>query len=276
MQAAGIDAIRLVEHRARRVRVFLNPRCAPSVCVEDLLRLPEVLAGLPGRPTRQRGRPTSWHWRPAWAGGAGLFVRLYAHGGLLGPVLGTGFLNPRRISDELRVAILAYERGVPTALPVAVRIERTAGPLFTAHYVSEAIPDAVSLLALLSGTGQDPTPSPEAVRRLAVCAGDTVAALHEAGIWHADLSLGNLVVQGTLDAPRVFVIDFDKARPSDGIRLRRRIANLVRLNRSVLKWPGSRQAVRPRDRLRFLRAYARRCSDGDRGDWRQVARRCDA
>ena len=272
MHAAGTDSVDLVEHSAGNVRVYLNPACSASIPIEDLLRLPEFLAQLPGRPTRQRGRVTSWRWRPAWASGDGLAVRLYAHGGLLGPALGTRFLSRRRMLDELRVTILAHSRGVPTAVPVAVRIEHTCGCLVTAHYVSEAIPNAVDLLTLLREAAP---PSPAARRRLALSAADAVAAMHEAGIWHADLSLGNLLVQGTLDDPRVFVIDFDKARQTDLVAPRQRVANLLRLDRSVLKWPASQRAVGPYDRLRFLRSYTRRWPGGQPG-WREIARRCGA
>jgi len=269
MHAAGTDAVRLVEHRAGRVAVYLNPRLAEAVPCEELLRLPEALAGLPGRPTRQRGRPTSWRWRPAWCEGDGLAVRLYAHGGVLGPVLGTRFWGARRMLDELRLAIVAHELGVPTAVPVAVRIERTFGPLVTAHYVSEAIPDAVDLLTLLRDAGRGGPVPPAARRRLAESLADAVAAMHDAGIWHADLSLGNLLVQGALDAPRTFIIDFDRAKRTESVPLPRRVANLLRLNRSVTKWAASRQAVGLRDRVRFLRAYFGRYPEW-RTEWRRI------
>ena len=275
MDAAGTDSVDLIEHRSGGIRLYVNPRCSTAVAPDDLLRLPEIVSDLPGRSTRQKGLPTSWRWHPAWGPEAGLVVRLYAHGGLLGPALGTRFLSARRMLNELRTAIRACDDGVPTAVPLAVRIERTAGAFLTAHYVSEAVPDTVDLLTLLTAPNAAPPAASAARRRLALAAADAVAAMHNAGIRHADLSLGNLLVQGTLDAARVFIIDFDKARRTDAVTPRQRIANLLRLDRSVRKRPASREAVGPQDRLRFLRAYADACPHRQ-PDWRQVARHCGA
>ncbi|NLW51429.1 MAG: phosphotransferase [Candidatus Brocadiaceae bacterium] len=275
MGPAGTDSVRLVEHRAGRVRLYLNPACAGDVSVQALVDLPGALAGLPGRATRQRGRVTSWRWQPDWAPPEGLAVRLYAHGGLLGPALGTGFLGAGRMLRELRLAIAAHARGVPTAEPVGVRVQCVCGPWVRAHYVSRIVPGALDMLSLLRSAPEDAPLSPPERRRLAHAAAAAVAALHEAGIRHGDLSLANLLVQGSMDAPRVFVIDFDKASEPGVVSWRARIGNLLRLNRSVLKWPAARSALGPRTRLRFLRAYARECRTGSAEAWFRVARRCD-
>ncbi len=242
------------EHRGERVRLLLNPDCAPAVQVDDLVRLPAIVARLQGSTTRQPGRPTCWVWRPAWHEGPGLLVRQYAHGGVLGRLWGTLFVGAARMRQELAVSRYAVAAGVAAPLPVAVRVEGVFGPLVRAHYVSRLIPRARDLLTLCAELPPDAL-SASRRRRLARRAADAVAAMHDAGIAHADLNLQNILVREPLDDPEVFIVDFDRAEVIEDVPLRRRMANLVRLDRSAGKWPESRRALGPLDRMRFLRAY---------------------
>lgn len=245
-------------HIAGRVTLYLNPDYAGNVLKEALLALPRFLASLPGRSTRLPGLATSWTWRPGWHDGPGLAVRQYAHGGLCGRLRGTLFLGAGRMSREFRVAMAAHRRGVPTAMPVALRVEKVLGPVVRAHYVSETIAGAVDLLELLKDAELAAEADRVPRRRLARAVADAVAAMHDAGIVHADLNVKNLLVRDALDEPQVFVIDFDKACLVEGPALRQRMANLVRLDRSVVKWGAARRAVGLLDRLRVLRHYVAR------------------
>ncbi|MGD2176082.1 MAG: lipopolysaccharide kinase InaA family protein, partial [Candidatus Brocadiaceae bacterium] len=206
-----------------------------------------------------------------WHDGAGLRVRLYAHGGLLGRLWGTVFLGSSRMVEEFRMALHAVREGVPTAEPFALRVERVLGPFVRAMYVTETIPDAVNLLQLCeSGRAGELSPAQRA--GLADALARTVARMHDAGILHGDLNLKNLLVRNACDAPEAFVIDFDRARRRETVSLAERMANLLRLDRSILKWPASRQAIGVLDRMRLLHSYLARYPQwADR--WARIARR---
>jgi tRNA A-37 threonylcarbamoyl transferase component Bud32 len=82
-----------------------------------------------------------------------------------------------------------------------------------------------------------------------------VASMHDAGIVHADLNLKNILLRTEGWPFRAWVIDFDKAAMVAEVDFQTRIDNLLRLERSFLKWPSSRPFARVSDRLRFLKAY---------------------
>jgi 3-deoxy-D-manno-octulosonic acid kinase len=254
------------------VVLYVNGDYAGAVNREDLFRLPAVLEGLPGNTSRLAGAATWWQWKPAWHTGAGLVVRKYCHGGVFGALAGTLFLGDGRMLNEFSLSMYARRRGVPTATPVAVRIQKACGPFVRAHYVSERIADTVNLLELLKDAGMgDALGAPER-RRLSQAIGAAIAAMHDAGIVHADLNLKNILVRDALGRPEAFVIDFDKAKLAGHLTLEQRMANLMRLDRSIAKWAAARRAVHSADRLRFLRAYLQPYPQWS-GQWRHIARR---
>jgi len=252
-------------------RVYVNPAYGEELPLGELDRLPEIVAELPGRATRQAGRRTCWEWHPEWHDGPGLIVRQYAHGGLLGPLFGALFVGESRMLREFRAALYAVDCGVPTARPVALRVEPVLGPLVRAHFVTEFIPDARNLLELCS---EAPVRSAEGAERIRIAqaVADTIADLHDAGILHADLNLKNILVRIAGGSPRAFIIDFDRARLVRGLTLEQRMHNLLRLDRSVVKWADSRAAIRPLDRVRVVRHYLQRYPEWQHR-WKDILRR---
>ena len=184
-------------------------------------------------------------------------VRRCSHGGLVGKALGQRFWSPSRALNELAVSVAARARGAPAPEVVGVIVlPRAVGcRLFV---LSRLIPDAVDLRVLLESAPL----SAARRRRLAHAVAQAVAACHNAGLWHADLHVKNILVQSLNDPePRAYVIDLDKATLHDALSPRQRLDNLARLHRSVEKWPAVRAAIGPRDKLRFLRAYERVSAD---------------
>jgi len=273
MHAPGADDLPRLEETVRgKVTVCLNPDYAGGIDLEELRRLPSILASLEGRSSRQAGRSSLWNWHPQWHDGPGLVVRQYVHGGLLGPVRGSLFFADGRMRRELQLAVYARRRGVPTSPPLAVRVERAWGPLVRGHFVSEKIPGAMNLLELCEAVGTGHAPSRQQRRDLAAAIADAVADMHDAGILHADLNLKNVLVRNPFDGPEAYIIDFDRARLTARPTLRQRLANLLRLDRSIVKWAASRRAVGPGDRLRTLRCYLARYPEW-KSRWGGIARR---
>lgn len=198
--------------------------------------------GLPGRAPPVRLR----------IGGAPLIVKTLRHGGLAAPLLGASFRGARRLLDAVRLARLLIERGGATARPAFARIRAGALPglqrLELATFEIEGARDAASWLA---------SERDARARRAAIRAcGAAVRALHEAGVFHADLNLRNLLVARASDgAARAFVIDLERSTLPAPLLPRHRVDNLARLLRSVEKLGLLGPVVTRRDLLRFLAAY---------------------
>ena len=75
---------------------------------------------------------------------------------------------------------------------------------------------------------------------------------HDAGFFHADLQLKNLMVADG----RTILIDFDRSYRKQSLSLKERTDNLFRLNRSADKWKREGVPISWTDRWRFFLAYA--------------------
>jgi tRNA A-37 threonylcarbamoyl transferase component Bud32 len=85
-------------------------------------------------------------------------------------------------------------------------------------------------------------------------AGLLVRQFHEAGFFHGDLQLKNILVCGE----QLFLIDFDRSYQKDVLTADEKKKNLFRLNRSVEKWKRLGLPITRTDRFRFFRTYAER------------------
>jgi hypothetical protein len=81
-----------------------------------------------------------------------------------------------------------------------------------------------------------------------------VRRLHDAGGRHADLHIGNLLLLERQSEIEVLVIDLDRARVVAELTPARRMAELMRLYRSLLKRRLDRR-VGPREYATFFGAY---------------------
>ena len=210
--------------------------------LEDLL---QDFQGVPdaARKVYAHGRVKHFSYRPAQAP-ARVFVRRARRGGLLGALLGGLYAGGGRPLQELRAVQAARAAGVSVPEPLAV-VARAAGPFYRLSVVSREIEGASNLLSL-AGT------LPPAGKRDLLCrVADEMRRLHEAGVYHADLTMKNILVAG----PSVFIIDLDKARLLGRRDDRLDVGNLSRLNRSIVKLFGGAAPVTRTDKIRFLRRY---------------------
>lgn len=161
---------------------------------------------------------------------ARIHLRPVRHGGLLGPlwrdlVWGTG-----RPADELRVTARLAAAGAPVPEPVLVAAFRRAGPLWSAVVGTRHEEEARDALAWLSGASDR-----EAILRGARAAGRAIRRFHDAGGTHADLHVKNLLVREGAGRTEVQVIDLDRARAGAAPDADRRLRELMRLYRSLVK-----------------------------------------
>ncbi|HKB07549.1 MAG TPA: lipopolysaccharide kinase InaA family protein [Candidatus Polarisedimenticolia bacterium] len=186
------------------------------------------------------------------------------HGGLLGPLLGRLYLGSGRGLDQLRAAIRLRGSGIPTPEVLAVGSAPVCGPLRAQAIVTRELEGGRNLYEV-SGGAPAPTRRREILR---MCAG-LVRRLHDAGFLHADLNVGNLVLQPGPAGETLHVIDLDRGRFLPVLSPRVRLANLARLLRSYEKWIACSLRLTRREEVDFLRCYAR----GDRALVRDLARR---
>jgi 3-deoxy-D-manno-octulosonic acid kinase len=183
-------------------------------------------------------------------GGLGAVLRCYRRGGLLARVVRETYVGPgARPFRELAVTAEARRRGVAAAEVLAARVE---GRLtYRGAIVTAEVPDAVPVVEALRRADDDRR------RALAAAVARVVAAMHRAGVFHADLNLTNLVTRGAPPGVDVTVLDFDRARVGRaplGRRARRR--NLRRLARSLRKVDPTGDLAAPDDLAAFHAAYA--------------------
>ncbi|MFV1958533.1 MAG: lipopolysaccharide kinase InaA family protein [Planctomycetota bacterium] len=179
-----------------------------------------------------------------------LLVREYHKGGLLRHVRGRSMYGPLRPLRELVLHRRLDALGVPVVRAVAcVVLPRGLG--WRGFLLVEEVVGARDLEAVLYGF---PVPGGVARGDALVRARRAVRCLHDAGVPHPDLHPKNILLapDGT-----VRLLDLDKARPADGLLDDRvRLANLVRMARSIEKHRMKGLRVDVRDALRFLEGYA--------------------
>ncbi len=249
-EAPQAEPVALRSHRSRDRFLCSSARFERELLAQGWLApgpLEAVLAG--GAPRGGRG-PTSRVLLPQSR--VALHLRPLRHGGWLGRLwldLDFGLARPLR---ELRVTAELRARGAPVPEPALVAARRVLGPLWQSALGSVEQAGSESALARLRAQ-----PALRERIDLARQAGHSIARFHAAGGRHPDLHLGNLLVSGAAAAPRVLVVDLDRARLAAPGSARRRARELARLYRSALK-----QRVAPgldrRTLAAFLGAYCGR------------------
>lgn len=198
-----------------------------------------------------------WHGRTPHpslplAEGRRVVVRRYTHGGLLRSLTGDLFLFGSRSFRELALTEEIRSQGIPTLEPIGA-VHRKIFPFFyRAYLLSLEIPQARSLLHYLHGQRTASKESLLPKRKLLRSIGLLIRRFHDAGFFHGDLQLKNILIVD--EEP--FLIDFDRSYRKPGLSMRGRMKNLLRLQRSMEKWRGAGLRLSRTDPWRIFSAYA--------------------
>lgn len=193
----------------------------------DLLVLAEV-KGVPGTPWHASGRAAIHTIEPD------LVVRPLMHGGLLRGITGRRFLGASRSLREVKTSLHLASAGVPTPEVLAVRVVRH-GLFVSIDVVTRLIPGSTDLLTYLEELRDD---SREILRRT----GRLIRRMHEAGVYHADLHVKNILMDSRAE---LYLLDLDNARRYARVPAFMRRMNLRRFARSVEKWKAKGRILVP-------------------------------
>jgi hypothetical protein len=172
-----------------------------------------------------------------------VFVRKVWRGGVLGRLLGDLHFNRHRPIQECVAARRAARAGLSVAEPIALRMTRVGPACYRFLVVTPARPSATSLSQL-----RQPLPGR---RDLLLKLAREVRGLHDAGVYPEDLTLNNILMEGS----DFCFVDFDRSVVLGGWSRKAAIRNLSRLNRSCEKIWGRAGFLSATDKLRFLRHY---------------------
>ncbi len=214
---------------------------------EEGLNDPDRWAELLGGPARSSGRGATA--RVALADGTRLLLKKMRRGGLTAGLWRDRFPGRGRLVGNLTIPEETARRGVATARAVALLLERGPFHLYRGWLAVEEIAGACDLVSWI----REGRPVAAVQGAMAL-----VRTMHDRGIDHRDLNLGNLLVQtGDGGETRVFVIDLDDAAIFAGaIPFRLRVRALHRLARSYAKSFGPAGPLGTDAVERLTRLYA--------------------
>lgn len=162
--------------------------------------------------------------------GPRLVLKRMRRGGLAAPLWRDRFLDVDRLLGNLSAPAEVARRGIPTAPAAAMLLVPGPPGLYRAWLAVEEISDSQDLARRLA------SPRPPAREELAAVM-ERMRRMHDAGVEHRDLNLGNLLVRMRPgQGPEVFVVDLDRVVIHPGpLSFRARQAAIRRLERSYVK-----------------------------------------
>ena len=165
--------------------------------------------------------------------GEWMIVRHYSHGGFLSFLTRDLYCLDSRSFRELALTEEIRGCGIPTVHPIGAIHQRVPPFFYRAYLLTREFPRARNLVEYLNENQLLPHGETLPRKRRIICeAGLMLRRFHDAGFFHADLQLKNLMVADG----RTILIDFDRSYRKQSLSLKERMDNLFRLNRSADKW----------------------------------------
>ncbi len=174
-----------------------------------------------------------------------LVVRTLMHGGFFRKITGKNFVSPARTLREMMISSFLVSHGVRTPEILGSRIlER--GFFCNIDVVSRLVPDSNDLLAYLESDRNDS-------RQVLMDAGKIIRILHDLGVYHADLHIKNMLIDGS---SFLWILDLDKAYRFSILPDFLKRINVNRFFRSLDKWKAKGKIHLPADWMNcFMQGY---------------------
>lgn len=177
-------------------------------------------------------------------------IRNYRHGGLLGRLLGGVFCDGKRPFHEISVHEIAFQKGIPTAEVIAITKRRLWSLFYRADFISKEISGAIDVVQFLK---ESSLPVIQQFKKsILYVLVRLIRDMHDAGIYHADLHLKNILLKKDQNGNfHAYIIDLDKSVAGSELNIDQRMKNLLRLDRSLekLHWLSRPTTVSQKDRM---------------------------
>jgi hypothetical protein len=185
--------------------------------------------------------------------GKKMVLRQYSHGGLLRTITGNLYFFGARSFRELALTEEIRSCEISTISPIGAIHHRIFFLFYQAYFLSLEIPNALDLVQYFQEMGARPTREHLLSKRKTIrSAGLLIRQFHQAGFFHGDLQLKNILIAGD----QLLLIDFDRSYRKPSLSTEERMKNLLRLNRSAEKWIQHGLSLTRTDRWRLFLAYA--------------------
>lgn len=186
--------------------------------------------------------------------GRRMVVRQYSHGGLLRAITGNLYFFGKRSFRELALTEEIRSCGISTISTIGAIHRRVFFPFYQAYFLSLEVPLAVDLIQYFREIGAHPSRETILTKRRTIRSiGHLIRQFHEAGFFHSDLQLKNILAA----SDQLLLIDFDRSYRKSALSTRDKMKNLLRLNRSAEKWKRLGLPITRTDRWRFFSTYTR-------------------
>jgi 3-deoxy-D-manno-octulosonic acid kinase len=185
--------------------------------------------------------------------GKRMVLRQYSHGGLLRTITGNLYLFGARSFRELALTEEIRSSGIPTIFPIGAIHHRIFFLFYQAYFLSLEVPNAIDLIQYFQEMRARPTRENLSSKRKTIrSVGLLIRQFHQAGFFHGDLQLKNILIAGD----QALLIDFDRSYRRSNLSIQEKIRNLLRLNRSAEKRIQQGLPLTRTDRWRLFLAYA--------------------
>jgi len=185
-------------------------------------------------------------------------LRRSVRGGILGRLTGRTYVGTRtRMFCETALTAYAARMGIPVADIIIASREPIAPFLYRGWVLTREVPNSQNFSSYLDSLPETLSLKENEEKRAVLASlAKWITRMHDFGIYHGDLHIGNILVQTSPgEDPRIFLIDFDKSKVVKRMSLPKRIKNLMRLYRSIVKRPNLSNKLTLNDIERFLYAY---------------------
>jgi tRNA A-37 threonylcarbamoyl transferase component Bud32 len=157
--------------------------------------------------------------------------------------------RPSPAKRSFRASIMLQNNGFDAPIITGL-FERRTGPLLIDNLLlTGEVKNAKSMVQCLSDMSRTFCKDTLLRKRsLIECFGETVGKMHNKGIFHGDLRLGNVLVQQKKEAWRFFFLDNERTKKFQRLPARLRLKNLVQINMF-------QENIINTERMRFFRKY---------------------
>jgi serine/threonine protein kinase len=149
---------------------------------------------------------------------------------------------------SIQGAAILQRTGISTATPVAAVESRQCGMVMKSFYVSEEIMGGITADRYWHSIVND-SKRVGWRRRFLERLASIFETLHRRGVYHNDLKDANILVVPDEEKMSFYLLDLEGVRLYPNLNHRRRIKNLVQLNRTLGRF------IRRADKLYFLKVY---------------------